>query len=161
MDVERGPGSGVEQGLRHELSVGDENEAVGRECRDGLVSAVGAVSVARAFTRNPAYSCAPLLRRLAATQRPGPILTLDPWRTAWLADREAIMIPSGDLDAIATVARRYDARLMLVHPMLGRGKTLALLANLEGTSGPLRVTTIARNGGCRLAKLDLLGDAPR
>ena len=137
--------------------------AAGRAAMVGLVlvSAVGAVSVARAFTRNPDYSCAPLLRRLAATQRPGPILTLDPWRTAWLADREAIMIPSGDLDAIATVARRYDARLMLVHPMLGRGKTLALLANLEGTSGPLRVTTIARNGGCRLAKLDVLGDAPR
>jgi hypothetical protein len=39
---------------------------------------------------------------------------------AWLADRETVMIPSGGLDAIARVARRYDTPLILIHPMLGR-----------------------------------------
>ena len=137
--------------------------AAGRVAMAGLVlvSAVGAVAVARTYPRTPHQACAPLLLELAATQRPGRILTLDPWLAAWIADREAVMIPSGDLHAIATVARRYDTRLMLVHPMLGREKTLALLANLEGTSGPLRVTTIARHGACRLAELDVLGDPPR
>jgi len=74
------------------------------------------------------------------------------------ADRETVMTPSGDLYAIASVARRYDTRLILVHPMLGRQTTMALLANLEGASGPIRLTTIARHGACRLARLDVLGD---
>jgi hypothetical protein len=89
---------------------------------------------------------------------PGRILTFDPWAVAWLADREAVMIPSGGLDAIASVALRYDTRLLLVHPMLGRPDTTALLGRLEGGAGPLRVTTLEREGVCRLARLDVVGD---
>jgi hypothetical protein len=124
-----------------------------------LVSAAGFVGAARVLGRLPPHQCLPVLRQLAEAGTPGRILTFDPWTVAWLADREAVMIPSGGLDAIARVARRYDTRLMLIHPMLGRPETGPLVAGLEGTSGPLRVTTIHRQGACRIATVEVLGDA--
>ena len=123
-----------------------------------LVSAIGAVRTARAFPPAPRHACLAVLGEPTAASISGPIMTPDPWGVAWLADRETVMTPSGDLYAIASVARRYDTRLILVHPMLGRQTTMALLANLEGASGPIRLTTIARHGACRLARLDVLGD---
>jgi hypothetical protein len=123
-----------------------------------LVSCAGFVGAAQALGRLRPDACMLGLRRLAEAGTAGPILTLDPWSVAWLADREAVMIPSGGLDAIARVARRYETRLILIHPMMGRPQTSALLANLEGASGPLRVTTIHRQGACRIATLDVLGD---
>jgi 4-amino-4-deoxy-L-arabinose transferase-like glycosyltransferase len=135
--------------------------AAGRAAIAALVavSALGAIRTARALPQVPGHPCTAVLYALASANTPGPIMTLDPWRVAWLADRETVMTPSGDLGAIAAVARRYDTRLMLVHPMMGREKTMALLANLEGASGPLRLTTIARRGACRLARLDVIDDA--
>jgi hypothetical protein len=99
-----------------------------------------------------------VLEKMSAEGIQGRILTFDPWVVAWLADREAVMIPSGGLDAIASVALRYDTRLLLVHPMLGRPETSPLVAGLEGAAGPLRVTTLQSEGACRLARLDVVGD---
>jgi 4-amino-4-deoxy-L-arabinose transferase-like glycosyltransferase len=123
-----------------------------------LASAFSAVAVARTFLPVPYHVCLPVLGELAAAGTAGPIMTLDPWGVAWLADRETVMTPSGDLDDIATVARRYGTRLMLIHPMLGRQRTVALLETLEGRSGPLHLTTLARRGACRLVRLDVLDD---
>jgi hypothetical protein len=122
-----------------------------------LVSALGLGTQARGLVRRSGSPCFLLLGQLRAGI-PGRVLTFDPWSVAWLADREAVMIPSGGLDAIARVARRYDTRLLLVGPVLGRPQTGALVHKLEGTVGPLRVTTIARGGYCRLATLEILGD---
>jgi hypothetical protein len=123
-----------------------------------LVSAVGLVSAAGLLAGLPRHACQPVLDHLAATGIPGRILTFDPWSVAWLADREAVMIPSGGIDAIARVARRYDTRLLLTHPMIGRPQTSALVGKLEGTVGPLRVTTLHAEGTCRLATVDVLGE---
>jgi hypothetical protein len=124
-----------------------------------LVSAVGLVSAAGLLAGLPRHACQPVLDHLAATGIPGRILTFDPWSVAWLADREAVMIPSGGVDAIARVARRYDTRLLLTHPMIGRPQTSALVGKLEGTVGPLRVTTLHAEGTCRLATVDVLGES--
>jgi hypothetical protein len=123
-----------------------------------LVSAFGFVGIARVLVRLPQHACASVLAELVSDRTPGRILTFDPWNVAWLADREAVMIPSGGLDAIARVARRYDTALILIHPMLGRPETVALIGKLEGVAGPLRVTTVHRQGACRIATLDVLGD---
>ena len=123
-----------------------------------LVSALGLVRSARLLAEQPPHPCLAVLEKMNAAAIPGRILTFDPWAVAWLADREAVMIPSGGLDAIASVALRYDTRLLLVHPMLGRPDTTALLGRLEGGAGPLRVTTLEREGVCRLARLDVVGD---
>ena len=123
-----------------------------------VLSAVGFVGLARVLVRLPRHVCAPVLAEVVRDGTPGRILTFDPWSVAWLADRETVMIPSGGLDAIARVARRYDTPLILIHPMLGRPETGALIGNLEGASGPLRVTTLHRRDACRIATLDVLGD---
>jgi hypothetical protein len=122
------------------------------------LGAVGFVDLARMLVRLPQHPCAAVLAEAVRDGTRGSILTFDPWSVAWLADREAVMIPSGGLAAIARVARRYDTRLILIHPMLGRPQTVALVGNLEGVSGPLRVTTTHRRDACRLARLDVLGD---
>jgi 4-amino-4-deoxy-L-arabinose transferase-like glycosyltransferase len=122
-----------------------------------LLSAFGAVRVARGVWVAP-DPCLMVLGEPSVARTAGRIMTLDPWGVAWLADREAVMIPSGGRDAIARVARRYDTSLLLIHPMLGRPQTNAFLSRLEGTSGPLRVTTLYRSGSCRIATLDVLGD---
>ncbi len=123
-----------------------------------LVGALGVVRSARLLAGLPPHPCLPVLERMNAAGVPGRILTFDPWAVAWLADREAVMIPSGGLDVIASVALRYDTRLLLIHPMLGRPETRALVGNLEGRAGPLRVTTLQSEGACRLATLDVVGD---
>jgi 4-amino-4-deoxy-L-arabinose transferase-like glycosyltransferase len=123
-----------------------------------LVSALGLVRSARLLAGRPPHPCQAVLERMNAAAIPGRILTFDPWLVAWLADREAVMIPSGGLDAIASVALRYDTRLLLVHPMLGRPETNAVVGRLEGAAGPLRVTTLESDGACRLARLDVVGD---
>jgi 4-amino-4-deoxy-L-arabinose transferase-like glycosyltransferase len=123
-----------------------------------FVSALGLVRSARLLAGRPPHPCQAVIESMKAAGIPGRILTFDPWLVAWLADREAVMIPSGGLDAIASVALRYDTRLLLVHPMLGRPETSPLVAGLEGAAGPLRVTTLQREGACRLARLDVVGD---
>jgi hypothetical protein len=124
-----------------------------------LVSAVGLVAAARTLVQLPSHACIDVVARLRAPAAEGRVLTFDPWGIAWLADRETVMIPSGGLDAIARVARRYDARVMLIHPMLGRPQTSALVGRLEGTHGNLRITTIHQRGACRIATVEVLGEA--
>jgi hypothetical protein len=123
-----------------------------------LASAIGLVRSARLLAGRPPHPCRAVLEKMSAEGIQGRILTFDPWVVAWLADREAVMIPSGGLDAIAAVALRYDTRLLLVHPMLGRPETNALVGRLEGSAGPLRVTTLLGEGACRLATIDVVGD---
>jgi hypothetical protein len=43
--------------------------------------------------------------------------------------------------------------------MIGRPQTSALVGKLEGTVGPLRVTTLHAEGTCRLATVDVLGES--
>ena len=112
----------------------------------------------RLLAGRPPHPCLAVLEKMNAAGIQGRILTFDPWLVAWLADREAVMIPSGGLDTIASVALRYDTRLLLVHPALGRPATSALVGKLEGRAGPLRVTTLESEGTCRLATLDVVGD---
>lgn len=125
-----------------------------------LVSAAGSVGAARLLALLPPHACRLALGWMVDAGTPGRILTFDPWSVAWLADREAVMIPSGGVEAIARVARRYDTRLMLIHPMVGRPQTSALVASLEKGSGPLRVTTLHGEGACRLVTVDVLGESP-
>jgi hypothetical protein len=125
-----------------------------------LLGAAGLVPTARAFARLPG-PCPGAVEWLARHGGDARVLTLDPWTLAWAADRETVMIPSGGVDAIARVARRYETPLLLAHAMPGRPQSSALVTRLEGRHGALRVTTLARLDGCRVARVEVVpGVAP-
>lgn len=118
-----------------------------------LLSAAGLARVARTVVDLPRL-CPEAVAWLAREGGAGPVLTFDPWTIAWLADRETVMIPSGGPDAVARVARHYGADLLLAHPMLGRPESTRAVA-FEGTRGPLRLTTLHRADGCRVARVEV------
>lgn len=124
-----------------------------------LVSALGLVAAARALDRRPHF-CPVAVEWMVRNGGEGRVLTFDPWTIAWVADRETVMIPSGGVEAIAQVARRYDARLLLAHHMIGRPETSRLVARLEGLHGNLRVTTLYTMGPCRIARIEVLYGEP-
>ena len=69
------------------------------------------------------------------------------------------MIPSGGVEPIAVVARRYDAHWLLAYETALRPVTSKLVMALdEGTAG-LRLTTRFDDGRCRVARLDWEPDA--
>jgi hypothetical protein len=94
-----------------------------------------------------------VVRDVGPTER---LLTFDPWFAAWAADRETIMIPSGGVQAIARVARRYDAHWLLAYPWSNRpltSRTVMAMAD-EGDADGLRVATRYDDGACRVYRLD-------
>jgi hypothetical protein len=98
---------------------------------------------------------------LVADTRPDErIMAFDPWSVAWATDREAIMIPSGGVDAIRTIARRYDAHWMLAQQVSNRPVTgpEVLGLGLGEEIGGLQVRTQFDDGSCRVYRLDWHSD---
>jgi 4-amino-4-deoxy-L-arabinose transferase-like glycosyltransferase len=82
------------------------------------------------------------------------VLSFDPWSVAWVADREAIMIPTGGVEPIALVARRYDAHWLLAFATSLRPQTSRLVTTLDGNAADLRLTPRFADGGCRVLRVD-------
>ncbi|HYY06589.1 MAG TPA: glycosyltransferase family 39 protein [Candidatus Limnocylindria bacterium] len=120
------------------------------------LSGAGFISAQRALGGLPELNVCPrAVGWLAARTRPDErIMTFDPWFVAWAADREAIMIPSGGVEAIVGVARRYGARWMLAHAARNRPLTSEVVMGIEGRAGDLRTTRRFDDGLCRVYQLD-------
>jgi hypothetical protein len=132
---------------------------VGSTAAAGLILAMSAaafVTAERAIASVPdVTACRSATAWMATGTRPGDrIMAFDPWFVAWATDREAIMIPSGGLDAIGTIARRYDAHWMLGQQVQIRPRTSHEVFGLAEDPGGLQVQTWFDDGACRVYRLD-------
>jgi len=90
------------------------------------------------------------------------VLVLHPATNAWLLERPAIMIPTGGLEEILEVARRYDARWMLGHRSMIRPYTGRYVAELGDVRGDgYSIETVFQGARCRVHRLDLAASARR
>jgi hypothetical protein len=99
--------------------------------------------------------CRPALAWLDANTAPEDrILTFDPWFASWLIRRDAIMIPSGGAGPLATVARRYDARWLLLWDDFNRPKTSKTLRQLGAKADGVSFSRVYEYKTCHVYRLD-------
>jgi hypothetical protein len=109
----------------------------------------------RTLVTFPGLDPCPVAVRWIAAHTPADarILTFNPWFVGWAADREAIMTPSGGVDQIVRIARRYDVRWLLAERTSSRPRTSEVVMQLPGAES-LRVSTEFEAGGCRVYRLE-------
>jgi len=86
------------------------------------------------------------------------VLTFDPWSLAWLADRDAVMIPTGGAAPLAEIARRYDAHWLVAYESGLRPATSRAIMALDGDAAGLHLTRRFDERGCRVARVDWRDD---
>jgi 4-amino-4-deoxy-L-arabinose transferase-like glycosyltransferase len=94
---------------------------------------------------------------LSVTQGSERLLTFRPGKWTWEADRESVVLPAGGEEAIARIARHYEARWIVYAPFSGRSATSRALGRIASGRSDLRAEVAVRGRACLLLRLELEG----
>ena len=118
---------------------------------------IAASSLAELASIAPEEECLPVYEWIReSTPSTARVLGVAPAKAAWYAERAGIMLPSGDVDDLVAIARRYDVEWLVSRPVLVSTSGTVTAARV-GRSGapPLNAVKVVGHRACTLYRLHL------